>query len=441
MPSSLLLQSNYMPVALACGVCRHNELLHRSQDTTPARHVHPLLIYIRLQSRLQLRSALLLCRLSNSAWLNKDLARGHRLASPQGLPHFKHVRHTSGHPVCSIGFCCYMAVHDVKVRRIASFCVTAGFPGLSCAAQALPEPSVAGPAGPDLTLLKPQLQKQWHQAKNQPLGNIQLSCSSDLHVWWTCDQCPYGLPHEWQATVYNRQGMDTQCPFCTNRKLCQHNSLLTVAPSVATYWDIAKNGVTADQVVARSHTRSHWLCPTCCHSWQASRYSKTRNNNGCPKCSSRVRGYTRQPTLTASNHPVMVEFDHSRNQEAGLDPDTITLGSTKKVHWICSNCPRGQLHMYMAPPSRRIGNKTGCPYCSSKQACICNSLQSLYPALAAEWDTARNNVGPDQILPASEKLAYWKNAFGHSWEQSLHDRTRSPVAKARRATIKAELKN
>ena len=50
-------------------------------------------------------------------------------------------------------------------------------------------------------------------------------------------------------------------------------------------------------------------------------------------------GYTRQPTLTASKNPVMVEFDHVRNQEAGLDPDKITLGSGKKVHWVAATVP------------------------------------------------------------------------------------------------------
>ena len=310
---------------------------------------------------------------------------------------------------------------------------------MCCAVQALPEPPAAGPAGPDLRLLKPQLQKQWHQVKNQHLGNIQVHPQSDLRVWWTCDQCPCGLPHEWLALVYNRQGMNHQCPFCTNKSLCHHNSLLTVAPSVASYWDTAKNGLTADQVLAGSGTSRHWLCPTCGYSWQAHVHSKTRKNSGCPKCSRQSMGYTRQPTLTASNHPVMVEFDHSRNQEAGLDPDKITLGSNKKVHWVCRNCPRGRPHLWMASPNMRVGNKRGCPYCSSRQACICNSLESLYPALAAEWDTARNGVGPDQILSGSQKLASWKNAAGHSWEQSPDGRTNLQQKTTKRAVIKAQL--
>ena len=321
----------------------------------------------------------------------------------------------------------------------ANFCCAAVSPSLYSACQALPEPSVAGPAGPDISLLKPQLQKQWHHAQNQHLGNIKIKPSSRRRVWWTCDQCPCGLPHEWLASVDKRQCMDSQCPFCANRSLCHHNSLLTVAPSVASYWDTAKNGVTAEQLLAGSRTRRHWLCPTCGHSWQAPVETKVGKNSGCPKCSHRLKRNTRQPTLAASKNPVMVEFDHSRNQEAGLDPDKITLGSNKKVHWVCSNCPRGQPHLWMASPHMRTSHTNGCPYCSSKLACICNSLQSLYPALAAEWDTAMNGVGPDQILPGSPKLAFWKNAAGHSWEQSPNGRTNAQQQQAKRAVFKAQL--
>ena len=261
---------------------------------------------------------------------------------------------------------------------------------------------------------------------------------SHLRVWWTCDQCPCGLSHEWLATVSSRQGMDSQCPFCANRSLCHHNSLMTVAPCLASYWDTAKNGVTADQVLAGSGTGWHWLCPTCNHGWRSPVITKVGKNTGCPKCSKKSMGRTRQPTLTGSNQSVMAEFDHSRNQEAGLDPDKITLGSNKKVHWVCSNCPRGQPHLYMASPNHRIGGRSGCPYCSSVKACVCNSLQSLYPALAAEWDTARNGVGPDQILPTSMKLAYWINAAGHSWKQSPHGRTAPKLRGAKKALLKAQ---
>ncbi len=311
-----------------------------------------------------------------------------------------------------------------------------GHARLSCCDRKLQQYS----AGPDISLLRPELQRQWHHAKNQHLGDRQITTSTDLRVWWSCDQCPSGLPHEWLARIDDRQNMDHKCPFCTNRRLCQHNSLLPVAPAVAAYWDTAKNGVTPDQVIAHSHARRHWLCPVCGYSWQAKVYGKVRDTSGCPKCTSKSKSWNRQPTMTQSRHPAMLEFDFGKNRRAGLDPDKITIGSHRVVHWICTKCPKGQPHMFVASPRSRIGLNSGCSCCASRKACICNSLQSLYPALAAEYDTARNGVGPEQVLPTSHKVAFWKDAGGHTWEQSPHQRTEPEVKRNKRAHIKSRIK-
>ncbi len=61
-------------------------------------------------------------------------------------------------------------------------------------------------------LLRPELQGQWNRAKNQHLGDRQITASSDLRVWWSCNQCPSGLPYEWPTTVNIRQNMESQCP-------------------------------------------------------------------------------------------------------------------------------------------------------------------------------------------------------------------------------------
>ena len=310
-----------------------------------------------------------------------------------------------------------------------------GYSGLCCCNQTEQQAS----AGPDISLLRPEIQRQWHAAKNQHLGGRQITASSNLRVWWSCDQCPCGLPHEWATTVSARQDLDSQCPYCTNNSLCQHNSLVTVAPAVAAYWDTAKNGPTPDQVMAGSTTRRHWLCPLCNYSWQAIVFGKVASNSGCPKCSSMKKSWNRQPSLTNSKHPAMLEFDFERNRSAGLDPHKITAGSNKMVHWICTKCPKGQPHLFLATPKSCLSHNTGCPCCASKKACDCNSLQSLYPALAAEYDTSKNGVGPEQVLPGSDKMAFWKHATGHSWEQSPSQHTKPDKQKRKRASVRARL--
>jgi len=234
-------------------------------------------------------------------------------------------------------------------------------------------------AGPNISLLRPELQKQWHHAKNQHLADKQITASNNMRVWWICDQCLCGLPHEWVTSIEKRQNMDTQCPYCTNNSLCQHNSLLTVAPVVAAYWDTAKNGMTADQVMARSHTRRHWLCPKCGHSWQAKASCKVDGQSGCPKCSSVSKPWNRQPSLTQSQHPAMLEFDFERNRRAGFDPDKVTAGSAKaRCTGSVQNVPKAN-HTYLwhlhlngwaptlvapAVTARRLVSATRCSRCT-----------------------------------------------------------------------------
>jgi len=135
----------------------------------------------------------------------------------------------------------------------------------------------------------------------------------------------------------------------------------------------------------------------------------------------------------------MMEFDFERNRRAGLDTDKITAGSGKMVHWICTKCPNGQPHLFVARPQNRIGLNCGCPCCASRKACICNSLQSLYPELAAEYDTAKNGFGPELVLPGSDKMAFCKDASGHC-EQSPANRTKPEKDRSKRAATMSKLK-
>ncbi len=212
-----------------------------------------------------------------------------------------------------------------------------------------------------------------------------------------------------------------------------------MAPAVAAYWDTAKNELIPAQIMAHRPTRCHWLCSKCGHSWQAMVEGKVRAKTGCPKCMHKSKSWKRQPILTQSQHPAMLEFDFERNRRADLDPDKITAGSNKMVHWICTKCPKGQPHLFVTTPNRRIGRSQGCPYCATRKACVCNSLQSLYPALAAEYDTAKNGVGPEQILPGSQHKAFWKDVSGHSWEQSPFQRTEGSMKSVKRASIRSRL--
>ena len=222
------------------------------------------------------------------------------------------------------------------------------------------------------------------------------------------------------------------CPQCSNRKLCKHNSLATVAPKVAKLWDVTRNGCAADNVLAHSHKRSHWQCPECGHTWVATPNSRVSNNSGCPKCNQATK-HKRHPTFAECQHTLLAQWHHQQNAVEGLFPDKIRLQSNKKVHWLCNKCPLGQQHAWAASPNSRLGKKKpGCPFCAGRAACTCNSLQSLYPSIAAEWDFDSNDKTPDDFTASSNCVVWWHSVARGSWQQSINSRTNNVQLQATR---------
>ena len=61
---------------------------------------------------------------------------------------------------------------------------------------------------------------------------------------------------------------------------------------------------------------------------------------------------------------------------------------------------------------------SGCPVCDGKIAVPGdNDLLTLFPDIAAEWDTERNgNLTPNRVTPYSNRKAWWRCSRGHAWE-------------------------
>ena len=292
--------------------------------------------------------------------------------------------------------------------------------------------------GPDISLLDQALQLHWDYEANAHLGNIVIKPYSHLKVQWKCDKCPDSHPHAWHSAVSNRT-TGTRCPQCTGRKVCQHNSLATRAPVVAADWDHKANAHlgTPDTVLAQSHKPAHWRCHKCGHQWvtKISLRTNTNTTSGCPMCAPK-RTAARRPTFADSQHPVLAEWDHERNAAHGNFPHNTTEGSSKNICWLCSKCPAGQVHSWIATPDLRTGKfQTGCPVCAGQVACECNSLQACYPSIAADWDFSKNPGQPADYPASCTQMAWWCTAERGSWQQSISGRTsvvQQKLARARR---------
>ncbi|KAL3132815.1 hypothetical protein ABBQ38_006741 [Trebouxia sp. C0009 RCD-2024] len=283
--------------------------------------------------------------------------------------------------------------------------------------------------GPDISHLDPALQQQWDHAANAHLGNMIIKPYSAKKVWWTCDQCPDGHLHRWLALVHNRTS-GRGCPQCSSRAVCKHNCLATKAPKVAAQWDYDANTGTPDSVVAQSGTKVGWRCGACGHKWRASPHARvSKLRSGCPQCKENAKTKKRfqHPTFAECQHPLLAEWDHKRNAAQGHFPENTKLRSKKKIFWLCTKCPAGQEHSWRAQPCvRTTRNQTGCPFCAGQTACRCNSLQALYPGIAAEWDHSKNEGQPSDFTGSSTHLAWWFSPQRASWQQRIYRRT-SPV--------------
>ncbi len=212
---------------------------------------------------------------------------------------------------------------------------------------------------PNTSLLADELQKQWHEKLSMHLGDILITPGSIRKVWWSCDRCPDGFLHIWEAFVQSRtQGAG--CPFCSGNAICQHNTLARKAPEVALFWDAEKNHpMSPDQVTASSGMRAHWKCSACLHEWQASVSDKVGGKTGCPKCakahSGRKADGTRQkhPTFAEAKHALLQQWDHDRNKVNAYFPDNTTLGSRKLIWWQCQECPKGKVHSWQTRAAHR----------------------------------------------------------------------------------------
>lgn len=118
------------------------------------------------------------------------------------------------------------------------------------------------------------------------------------------------------------------------------------------------------------------------------------------------------------NAELMAEWNWEKNNELGFNPETLTLGSNKKVWWKCS---KG--HEWQASVGHRSQGR-GCPYCSGKKILKgYNDLQTVNPSLAKEWDCEKNNgLMPDDVSPNSHLKAWWKCREGHEWQAKIYHR-------------------
>ncbi len=269
-----------------------------------------------------------------------------------------------------------------------------------------------------LDVVAPFLIPDWDFDRNRPLLPNQVTCGSDLKVWWRCSKGP---DHMWQAPIYARVA-GRRCPFCSHTRLSVTNTFAALKPELVKQWHPTKNGkLKPNDVAAGAGKHIWWKCPNGPdHEWDAPLYARYAGA-GCPFCSPAARRVSVTNSLATHAPHLSNEWHPTKN--GTLRPEDFSFHSARKVWW---KCPQGPDHEWEATIGGRTGKGArGCPCCSGKKISVTNSLASRFPAVAAQWHpTLNGDLRPDQVVWGSSKKAYFKCVVGHVWKTKIAHRTR-----------------
>jgi len=126
-----------------------------------------------------------------------------------------------------------------------------------------------------LFTINPDLVLEWDYIKNS-ITPHDVTPYSSKKIWWKCKN-----NHSWKTSVSHRS-FGTNCPYCSNKKVCIDNCLFTINPDLALEWDFKKNSITPYDVTPHSSKKVWWKCKNN-HSWFATVNSRSQIA-GCPVC-------------------------------------------------------------------------------------------------------------------------------------------------------------
>lgn len=193
-------------------------------------------------------------------------------------------------------------------------------------------------------------------------------------------------------------------------------------PRLLGEWHPTKNGdLFPDEVTYGSGKLIWWTCPKGPdHVWCAAPSDRTTRKRGCPCCANRAVSVTNSLATLAPD--VAKELHPTRNGK--LTAQTAIAKSHRKVWWRCADDAK---HVWRARLANRWWEQSGCPFCSGQRVTSVNALATNFPALAAEWDRARNGKLAARTTAAGSRLKVWWRCArdpAHRWQARIDDRAR-----------------
>ncbi len=266
----------------------------------------------------------------------------------------------------------------------------------------------------DLATLNPKVAAEWNYEMNGDLKPDAVTEASPKVVWWVC-----ACGHVWKASICDRTRKNYGCPYDSGRLVITGKTdLATQYPEIAEQWHPTLNGTLKPaDVKPFSEKMVYWICPKCRHEWKA-RVADRCEGYDCPLCASKVvvAGVN---DLQTTNLDLALQWNYTKNGD--LLPTMVTAKSSKRAWWECPVCG----HEWEAVIASRSAGR-GCPCCSNKAVHAgINDLSTTNPALAAEWNYAKNgSLTPQMVTSGSGKEVWWRGPCGHEWKTDISNRNK-----------------
>ncbi len=281
---------------------------------------------------------------------------------------------------------------------------------------------------PDKTLRsrRPDVADMWDYDLNGDETPDTVSYGTDRKFYW---RCPEGPDHSWWASPNSMTGpkkWGTGCPFCAGRELSVTNRLDLNHPEIAAQWFQERNeDVTPDKVLEGSLDEFWWKCdngPD--HEWKQRVRVRTKQGTGCRFCAGHEVSVTNSLAALYPDAAKLWAYDLNY----GLTPDDIVAKTNRKYMW---RCPKGPDHVWSAMPNSVTRPKkrgTGCPFCAGRRLSVTNSLVTLRPEVAEQFDSEHNpGIDVNSLRVGMHKRIWWRCPKGpdHLWRTTVTHRVGS----------------
>ena len=266
--------------------------------------------------------------------------------------------------------------------------------------------------GQSLAERDPDIAAQWHPNRNGSLTPSDVTANSGQPAWWLCDR-----RHEWQAMINNRRKA-RGCPQCTLWG--------TSVEEIRLRHELLAAGVPIDpnhQVIQEASGRV-LQCDMLCSAWSVviefdgNRFHKLPDSAQKDERKTRMltdAGWTvirvREDLPKIGEHDVVVPLFSSETTRA--------KATLKKLQSLGFEAAEHDDYLKTDDP---WGSDAAATYIKRRR--IDESLATLHPALAAQWDSEKNGLlTPADVTPGSGQKAWWTcPVCGHSWAAYVYSR-------------------